>query len=208
MLYSSLLGSAMAKPTKKIDPLQIFMHADGFYKAEKIISNIDFNSNPQLAAEVAQAAMVLSALNSELFLKCIICIETGKLAHGHHLGELFGELRPQTRKRIEHIWDTELVPFRNPMWMKIENSFGDGRRIARDLLSALTGGSTAFEKIRYSYEPDNEDVQFYIGDLPRILGRVILEMKPEWRYRRRAVQEVSPADPMLPPGGQKPEKLR
>jgi hypothetical protein len=92
------------------------------------------------------------------------------------------------------------------MWVKIENSFGDGRKIARDLTSALAGGSTAFEKIRYSYEDDNEEVQFYIGDLPQILGRVILEMKPEWRNRRRRVQEVAGADPAPSQGRPQTEK--
>jgi hypothetical protein len=194
------------KPAKKIDPFQIFIHADGFYKADHILSNINFNTDPQLATEIGQASMVLSALNSELFLKCLICIETGRVPRGHNLHSLFKQLKPQTRRRIEHIWDTELVPHRNSMWVKIENSFGDGRKIARDLTSALAGGSTAFEKIRYSYEDDNEEVQFYIGDLPQILGRVILEMKPEWRNRRRRVQEVAGADPAPSQGRPQTEK--
>jgi hypothetical protein len=190
---------AMARqPLKNINPLDIFMHARGFHAAEDYIASINLSQNPQLALEMSQAAMVLAAFNCELFLKCLICIETGLVPSGHYLDELFDQLAPGTRARIEHIWDSEIVPMRNPMWTKTEEVFGKGDTLKRDLPSAIKAGRRAFEKMRYSYEPDSKDSQFIIGDLPRLLYYVILEKKPEWTRLQRKVSEV--------PGGFQPYK--
>ena len=82
------------------------------------------------------------------------------------------------------------MPLRDPMWRKVEATFGNGETFKRDLPNALKAGSRAFEKIRYSYEPESKGSQFYISDLPRLLGYVILEKKPEWANVRRKVSEV------------------
>jgi hypothetical protein len=190
----------MAKlPLKNIDSAKLFLHAAGFYKAEQILSNIDIDKNPQIGADIGPAAMVISALNSELFLKCLICIETELVPQGHHLFSLFGQLSAPTRARIEELWDHEVVPLRDLRWKQIEAALG--RPIKRDLASALEGGSTAFEKIRYSYEGNNDDVEFYISDLPQILGRVILEIRPEFAQLRRRFSEV----PNIAPGPGRPQ---
>ena len=58
----------------------------------------------------------------------------------------------------------------------------------RDLPSALVKGSEVFKRIRYSYEGNTEGVHFYVIDLPALLEKVILEIKPEFEgYRRRAL---------------------
>jgi hypothetical protein len=181
----------MPKPDlENIDAMQIFLHARGFFLAEETIGNINMSADPQLAGETTQAMIVISALASELFLKCIVCVETGLTPQGHYLDYLFSRLSPKTQARIQHIWDTDLVPFREPMWKRIEATFGNGETLKRDLPSALAAASRAFEKTRYSYEGDSSDTQFYISDLPRLLGRVILELKPEWANLRRRVKPV------------------
>lgn len=53
----------------------------------------------------------------------------------------------------------------------------------------------AFERMRYGYEPETKDSQFYIGDMPIILERVILEYRPEWGKLRRRVVELPDFDP-------------
>jgi hypothetical protein len=45
-----------------------------------------------VAITLAEPLIVLAALANELFLKCIICIETGGTTHGHNLKELFDRL--------------------------------------------------------------------------------------------------------------------
>jgi HEPN domain-containing protein len=48
-------------------------------------------------------------LSSELYLKCLICIETGKSPpKGHDLKALFLRLDLPTRKYIEDLWDEDL----------------------------------------------------------------------------------------------------
>jgi hypothetical protein len=181
----------MNKPDlKNVDSKELYMHARGFYLAEEFLSNLDFSKNTQLALEITQAGIVLSALNSELFLKCIVCIETGLTPQGHYLDYLYSRVSQKIRSRIEYIWDTELVPFREATWRKMEGAIGKGKTLKRDLPSALKAGRRAFEKIRYSYEPTKKDTEFYISDLPRILGRVILELRPEWELLQRRATEV------------------
>ena len=63
----------------------------------------------------------------------------------------------------------------------------------RDLPGAIEASRKAFEQIRYNYEKGNENHRFIISDLPTILNRVILEMKPEWRNLYRPVKEMTGA---------------
>lgn len=172
----------MAKPhLKGIDPLQIYMHALGFHVAEDALGRLTLNPNTQLAGQVVQPNMVLSALTSELFLKCLVCIETTLTPKGHHLFELFKLLTPEIRAKITHLWDTHIIPARKAMWDAIDqHQDNKGFKISRDLPNALLASSRAFETIRYNYEPECAESEFNIGDLPRILRRVILQLKPEW----------------------------
>jgi hypothetical protein len=176
------------KPLTGIDPLKIFLHAQGFHLAEHHLSNIDIK-NTRLALEVAQATMALSALNSELFLKCLICLETGSVPAGHYLDELFDQLSAETKQRIEEIWVSEIVPLRDPIWKQLETA-KDEKPIDRSFRAAILEGRKAFEEIRYSYEPGSLGSRYYIGDLPRLLWLVILEKKPEWRRVTRKISEV------------------
>jgi uncharacterized protein (DUF2461 family) len=90
-----------------------------------------------------------------------------------------------------HLWDANIVPHRDPEWTFIEKTqFNGHNKFKRDLAGAIEDSSRAFEKIRYSYEPDSKDSSFSIGDLPRILRRVILEGMPEWASLGRDVKPV------------------
>jgi hypothetical protein len=168
------------------------MHALGFHVAENALGSLTQTPNAQLGGQVVQAQMVVSALTTELFLKCLVCIETKLTPQGHHLSELFKLLKPQTQSKTIHLWDTHIVPVRDPQWKIIENSLqGAAEKFKRDLPGALVAASRAFERIRYNYEPDSKTASFYVGDLPRILHRVILEMKPEWGNLGRDVKKVA-----------------
>ena len=134
--------------------------------------------------------MVLGALTIELFLKCLICIESGLAPRGHNLKNLFDSLSEATQKRIQHSWNTGIAVRRAEEWDEMERALGV--KIARDLPTALTVASKSFELIRYSYEGNTKELQYYLQDLPALLGRVILEMKPEFASVRRK--------PLSPPG--------
>lgn len=126
--------------------------------------------------------IVLGALTTELFLKCLICIETGDKPRGHNLRELFDQLNAATRARIQNMWDSGIALRRRKEWDEIERF---GLKMPRDLPSALAKGSNAFERIRYSYEENTEGLHYYLEDLPPLLEGLILEMKPEFEAFRR-----------------------
>ena len=137
-----------------------------------------------------KANVVLSALTSELFLKCLLCIETTLTPQGHHLSDLFNQLRPETKREIIHLWDTNIVPVRDPQWTMIEADLSKGSTFCRNLPGALVAGSRSFERMRYHYEPTSQIGAFNLGDLPRILRRVILQRNPDWANLGRDVRPV------------------
>ena len=173
-----------------IDPSKIFVQADCFFQALAILTNVE-PDNTQLAVAIGEPVMVVGSLTIELFLKCMRCIETGEVPRGHNLRILYDGLSLATRHRIQHTWDNEIAVYRRAEWDRFERSLGT--KIARDLPSALTAASNAFERIRYSYEGGNENVQYYLQDLPQLLGRVILELRPEWKELQREYRPLPPA---------------
>jgi hypothetical protein len=182
------------------------MHALGFHVSENALGSLTRTPNTQLAAQVVEPTMVLSAFTTELFLKCLICIETGLTPQGHHLFELFEQIMPATQSKIIHLWDTQIVPHRDPEWKFIESKQYNGdKKFSRDLPGALSDSSRAFEQIRYRYEPNSKQSDFNIIDLPRVLLRVILEMKPEWANLGRDIKPVpgfARDQKQRPPGGE------
>jgi hypothetical protein len=177
----------MAK--QPINPAKIFEQADCFYQAFAILCNVH-PENIQLAVTLGEPVMVLGALTIELFLKCLICIETGGAPRTHDLRELFDLLSDSTRTRIQHSWDNGIAAHRAAEWDDIENR--TGVKIARDLPTALSVGGDSFRRIRYSYEGNNQDLQYYLQDLPTLLGRVILEIRPEFETARRKPTPLPP----------------
>lgn len=92
--FQNVASYVLVMSKKSIDPTKIWLHANGFYTACQILIEIDVDSNPDTAAEIGHAVVALSALNSELFFKCLICIETGAVPHGHHPSCSFSESKP------------------------------------------------------------------------------------------------------------------
>jgi hypothetical protein len=177
----------MPPSSKQIDPSHIWVQADSFYQSLYVLCNVHSN-DPQVGAVLAQPSMVIGALTIELFFKCIICLHTGRVPHTHHLRELFDKLSPETQLQILEGWKP-IAKYREKEWDQIEKDLGEA--IARDLPTALTRGSEAFEQIRYSYEiVVGEPMQYYLQDLPRLLGHIILQMKPEWRNLRRVPEPL------------------
>jgi hypothetical protein len=168
----------------QVAPSDIFGHACCFYQALNVLHAVNPHPRENLhgALTLALPMVVLGALTTELFLKCLSGIETGKVPKWHDLLELFNKLSAETRARIEHAWDNDIVPIRSKEWDGIERF---GLKMPRDLPSALAKGSEAFNRIRYNYEGNTEGVHFYVSDLPALLEKLILEIKPEFETNRR-----------------------
>jgi hypothetical protein len=82
---------------KRIDPEAIFLHAVSFHLAFRVLHEYK-PSHPSGAGALHLPASVLSAFTCELFLKALICIETGRVPTGHLLLNLFSRLSASTRK--------------------------------------------------------------------------------------------------------------
>ncbi len=66
-------------PPSKIDPKKIFIHGDKFYW---VVENLLKIGIEEQFKKTAYPAMTLSAFTSELFMKSLVCFETGKVPHG------------------------------------------------------------------------------------------------------------------------------
>jgi HEPN domain-containing protein len=160
---------------KKIEPEAIFLQAVNFHMASRALQEWK-PSHPSGARLMHMPASVINAFSSELLLKTLVCIETGRIPEGHHLLKLFNALSPKTRKRITEIWDDYAITHAD-RWSEIESVIGSP--IARDLPTALRLGSKTFELARYYYE-EREEFVFYIGALPDMLGKACFELRPDW----------------------------
>lgn len=166
---------------RQVAPEKIFEQACCFHQTLAVIRAIP-PENMHVELTVIEPSIVLGALTTELFLKCMICIETGNASRGHNLRTLFDQITPKSRARIQSLWDSEIATRRQQEWDKRAKF---GLDVPRDLPSALAKGSDAFERLRYSYEGNTEGVHYYLDDLPALLERVILEMKPDFEAFRR-----------------------
>ena len=176
----------MTYAEKPLHPSKIFVQADCFCKALQNLCQVNPNDTQSIVS-IAEPVMVLGALTIELFLKCLVSIELGDAPRIHNLRELFGKLSLPTRSRIQQGWE-EIAAHRAAQWNKLERRLGI--TMARDLLSALGAGGDVFQQIRYSYEANTDRLQYYIHDLPQLLGKIVLEIKPEWQSLRRNYQPL------------------
>jgi hypothetical protein len=165
-------------------PLRIFMNAERFRQADLLLRSFD---DQQIAVAVASPALILSAFASEIYLKCIICLETGELAHGHHLKNLFRQIGPCTRRAIQQRWDAYVSsPLKQRLYAK------NGSPVPVDLDWTLSEGSSAFTFLRYIHEVDNLKTKFLLGDFPNILRDVIIQMRPQWAFMAHGPMAPAP----------------
>ncbi len=158
----------------------IFFHADAFnYAAQKLVQP----GVPDIYLVVAQ--IVNSSFSSELYLKCIILTETGNAPRGHDLRELFDGLRDESKQVIENEWNAENAR-KSAVLDEIDRRSGSPNT-PRNLKDALAREGNAFEKWRYAYEPGKLP-NFSLGNLPAILRRHILTIRPELQPPARPVQ--------------------
>jgi hypothetical protein len=115
--------------------------------------------------------MVLSAFAAELFLKCLLVLETGAAQPTHRLDVLFKRVSHKRQRKIQELWEADCRPKLMPLCRALN--------LPSDLSNALVKCGSAFENLRYYYEQPDK-VAYYIGDFAWILMRVIVEIEPEW----------------------------
>src|ERR1019366_9390578 len=168
----------MKKPSVALDPHEIFLHAYHFHECDHRLRKGPSSKDLDEVALIAHPSMVLSAFASELYLKCLLCIETGKVPRGHELKGFFLRLDPSTRKRLEDLWNESLGRAERKREFACLRKLPEGDRLQSDLLYALGISANAFEELRYLYETKRS--YFLLGDFPDMLHKVIFEKFPDW----------------------------
>lgn len=165
-------------PQTRLDPFKIFEHASHFHESDHRLRNTVPPDKPEQVPLIAHPALVLSVFASELYLKCLLCIETGRVPNTHNLKALFRDLQPATRRRLEDLWDHDI---RRPERQKVLDhirTLPRGKELRLDLDYALDIGANSFTQLRYLYETTQS--YFLLGDFPNLLRMVILERFPSW----------------------------
>jgi HEPN domain-containing protein len=173
----------MAKPKIGLDPLKIFLHARNFHKSYEMLLRAAVPKDATLAddkivAIIGRPALMLSAFASELYLKCLICVETNSVPSTHNLDGLFKELRVSTRHELDDLWDYDI---RNPGKLEIieqARKMPGAEGIRLDLRYALEIGAESFVDLRYFYE--NEESYCLLQDFPVLLKKAVLKRFPSW----------------------------
>jgi hypothetical protein len=176
--------------TPPADPLTYFIHGQRFYACDCALMHEGFDQ--EVKDFTVYGAAVMSALASELFLKCLGVIESGPVSRTHNLNTLFKNLSPKTRTLIERRWD-EILAGKKHLIDELEQE--TGTPIPRRLTDALHVGANSFESLRYpELSPQanffltdlphallSPQANFFLTDLPHALLLAILELKPEWQ---------------------------
>lgn len=134
--------------------------------------------------------MVLSAFASELYIKSLLCLETGKVPQHHNLKSLFRELSPETQKRLKELWNDYSKHHDRQRVYDAIRKLPDGQNVRTDLDYALDVGADAFRQIRYIYETGQ--TIFLLGDFPNMLRQVIIERIPWWASFQPAAPKPIP----------------
>ncbi len=154
--------------------LKIFMQAERFRRARHAL---DKTADVEIKVGWLGVPLVtISAFAIELFLKCLLLIEGGKLTKVHDLDYLFGLLPEHVRKEIEALWDARPQPD-EVQWAFIESQ--NKIKVPRDLRGQIRESKDAFVRIRYGFENASE-IRFYIDQLADILWSVIVKRRPIW----------------------------
>jgi HEPN domain-containing protein len=167
------------------DPGDIFVVAEQFRNASKLL-NLGQTSFP---FDVRMAMMSCAAFALELYLKCLIAMETGKVPPAiHDLQKLFDHLHASTQMKIRRYFDDNSSVVKAFVEAQFAKHGVKAPNIDFDYV--LAASRDAFPLARYIYERGLPAEKGWIADV--ILEgarRTILDRFPDWRDSK----QVSPA---------------
>jgi hypothetical protein len=148
---------------------EVFRSAWGFYKATDWL-------NQSRDGKIGAAQAVMEAFCLELLMKCILMIETGKVAKVHNLKDLFDKISPANQSKIKKYYDEDLGEVQS---VTIQQR---GKTYTSDLNGVLAATNNTFVEWRYMFEP-GKDPKPILGweSLRAALLRLLLEIQPCWQ---------------------------
>jgi HEPN domain-containing protein len=167
------------------DPGDIFVVAEQFRNGSKLL-NLGQSGFP---FDVRMAMMSCAAFALELYLKCLIAMETGKAPPAmHDLQKLFDRLHVSTQTKIRRYFDDNSSLVKEFVEAQIAKHGVKAPIVDFDYV--LTASREAFQLARYIYEGGFPAEKGWIADV--IMDgarRTILDRFPDWREAK----QVSPA---------------
>ncbi|WP_456821984.1 hypothetical protein [Bradyrhizobium sp. USDA 4502] len=170
----------MIQKPSDLNPQKIFEHAGKFQWTDERLRKTDIAKSETEIWYLGDPCLVISALASELYFKCLLVIfgtPFAELRRLHNLFDLYQKLPPQDR--IKALWDHEIWE-QGPREMLDQFQAKIGKdTIPRNFTTLLKFGANTFVDLRYVYEKPR-NVNNVIVTLPSILRKVIAEIHPEW----------------------------
>jgi hypothetical protein len=169
MTKTCLTEGKTAMTGDMMTPDEVFRTAWGFSKATDMLAQ--GGDGKCAVAEVVNEAFCL-----ELYLKCLLMLETGNKGHGHKLKDLFDKLSQTNQAKVERYYNEDLGD------LKMVTVQRRGKTYASDLNGVLQATSDSFVEWRYLFE-EKMDPKPILGwqSLRASLLRLILELRPDWK---------------------------
>jgi hypothetical protein len=172
-----------------VDPKHVFRAAVSYEYSANLLASITSMiagrsgkltaSPPEAMPPTAAPATALGGFAIELYLKCLLQLESGASLPpgGHPLVDLFSRVSSPRQAEIKRVYDEN-----RPSLAQVELAFFEKFRYphALDFDRHLGVLSRAFERWRYYYELEMEGGLMVPGSISYAVQQVILQLRPEW----------------------------
>ena len=164
----------------------IFRSAISFNFTCEFLLRVKPHEEPHVAAFIGNPFIALSALTLELSLKTLHAIQSeNPVPKTHDLGTLFRGLEGKYKRGVQRRW--------KPIYDEWHERWDHARAISYGrkmpphsplVADALDEASKTFEKARYTFEEESQEVNYYVDHLRKPLLGFIVETRPDfaaWR---------------------------
>jgi hypothetical protein len=166
-----------------IDPHRIFLQAENFHQASKLINHVMRESPAgDWHPELLVPDIVVTAFACEIYLKCLIAIDRKtNPPYWHELDRLYGKLSQDLKSNLQRKWEQYLSTSKQRQ--RIESGT---KEMPQSLARAIKYHADHFEDFRYIYEM-SDPKEFYLNGLLNILRNTALEFFPKWGEFKRVI---------------------
>jgi hypothetical protein len=164
----------------KIAPYDIFAQAESFESSFKILQK---NSQTNNDLTLTFSIIVNKAFAAELYLKCVLVLNSKNIPALHNLEELFLLLDTQTQQQIISLYNAELPNYKDELESLSRMLMAyNGSSISTDFLSTLATAQSLFQRYRYAFEYDtSKDIlNPTVNAITDALRKYIYSKHPEW----------------------------
>jgi hypothetical protein len=160
------------------DPKTIFYQAEAFSKSSVFINNKGFeyiHKNSPISSNIVAAEKINKAFTFELYLKCLMAIESGRYIEGHNLLDLFKNLSQATQDKIIQNHNEGII-YSNVHYIL------HGFDAEDNFLEILKSIANTFIDLRYIFEEHNQN-NYDFGFTMKFVRGMILQLRPDFKIQ-------------------------